>query len=1157
MLLIRKDQYLFFPEFQIYSLRGTRNPSRQSLTTTMSQNISDTAYIQANPNCIGEHFIKIRGEIFRHIEEIAKEMGTIAKAASIEKSPRKLRAGEWYQNVVSIIGERGSGKTVLLLSACACLEKDINTHATSYYYEGSGKIIQVERSGAEIVRIEGSGMHYFQVQGEPAENKYEHIKQKVSGDILLPIIQPEYFGQEDTLITWVLTYLKEYLEAKDKKEEFQKIKIKQDDDDENDEGVRLLDFIEELRQDEALFSRKFASNLAEQDITAVDFQRETVAVIDAHSRFMRNWRKLIKHLIVKEEKHRTSTERQDHPFLIIPIDDADLNPVALPVILQQLQLLQDPNVLFLFSAHEQSLRSMMYISLLELNTNRVSTRPVVNFENLIKHKLRDVENIRADGLAKIDKFLPRKYRVEIPSLSKRERLNFKPLVNNKDDKTFLGLLEQIPLNIFENRRLENLAQFFDLAQFFKRCPLDISKDSSIKFFCEVCKLQSKDAELPCRNPEFRDQYNKYKKTMQPETKDEPAEKAKEYFGVLLPPIPSIYADALPKYPRAMEQVYKILSYYVSDIKPLLDKRAKEETDETEKEKIDTMLRAKIAQLAKKLITACREYVPLLPRAFHQRIEFIDNPNTSSKHPILIAFGTDGLENIINADGETIEINASTHDKSPRILCIHPISDYLMLIQTKIKKKGEGVEQKYRIPDEWTYYNTTDPKKDKEGRTITRHHVPDEYFAVYNLAYDLTTSHGVFGRTNNTNQYQMRDGSPVTIFSVQARTATQFTDCYCVMPRWHRIADYNLFAMAWNDLVQHVGEIMSNLGSANIMPNNHILSDWVMLSLLRIHICLEMNYSPFLITEKETQLVIDKIRDDRSNPKKGGAQECYGDLIKSMKYFVKQGLRSTMEHIKLEAQKHALPKHHQAFRAWVEYGLPMLSTGDYVSPPPESNASESSAPKSDNLGAWIANQWVMLLLTNDDPISGREHKKDSCGNDQKCRHNVEQAVHSKYGISIQWKEGVLPTIASESKVPEIGKTNKKPISRAKEDLKSPQNTGTNPSGESLAPDCESCAIVQLALIAALLNGLPQDDKRKEEEKKKAETSVRDSIHPSQYFLREYLPQQAQGFHTARETTKALYNKLEWLFTLWHVGDDRSLVKAINEWKTPSDHKDHEV
>jgi len=447
---------------------------------------SDTAYIQTNPNCIGDHAIRARGEIFKYIAEIAKDMGAIASKDG-EKSPRKLRAGDWYQNVVSIIGERGSGKTVLLMSACACLGK------------GSGDALP---------------------DGHKEEEWGEHEKmlQKVTGDILLPIIQPEYFGLEDTLITWVLTYLKEYIEEESNKERFKTVKIKQDDGNDDDEGDKPSELITQMRRDEALFSRKFPSKLAEQDVTAEDFQGETLKVVDAQDCFTRNWRKLINNLIETKDVYKTEAERKDRPFLIIPIDDADLNPAALPLILRQMQFLHHPNVLFLFSVHIRSLQSMMYISQLELNTNRADTRPVVNYANLLEHKLRDKEDVRVDAGNKIEKYLPRKYQVELRSLSPKERLTFKPLINNdhkgnttnkwgrtdSDDgkeirfkrdaekvkdsgtHTFLELLEKIPVSIFGDRRVGDLSKFFDLAQAFAVCPLPLNKvccDGS----CRVCK----------------------------------------------------------------------------------------------------------------------------------------------------------------------------------------------------------------------------------------------------------------------------------------------------------------------------------------------------------------------------------------------------------------------------------------------------------------------------------------------------------------------------------------------------------------------------------------------------------------------------------------------------------------------------------------------
>jgi len=623
----------------------------------MSQYSSDTAYIRTNPDCIGEHFIKARGEIFEHIAQIANEMGTIAKSASNAevKHARKSKVGEWYQNVVSILGERGSGKTILLLSACACLGHDKDTYS-----------------------------------GSEREKKCEKIRQKVDGDILLPIIQPEYFGQEDTLITWILTYLKGYIEDKNKKNQFKAVKIEQDDDsDDNanndDVGIKPLEFIEEMRRDEALFSRKFSSHLAEQDVTAVDFQRETLKVVDSQDRFMRNWRKLVNGLIVKDEKHRyrsVATKREEHPFLIIPIDDADLNPSALPIILQQMQILQHPNVLFLFSAHEKSLRSMMYISQLELNTNQADTRPVVNFTNLIQHGFRSMEDVRIDTTNKIEKILPRKYRVRIQPLSLEERLNFKPLVkseqsdvemievevktitttpdgtktekveknwvkkekvgcddNDNNVSTFLQLLERIPLNIFGDKRSEDLAQFFNLAQAFKRCPsLGISEN------CEKLCVMNSNSAHPCAFASLcvlyskqpgtvshgwvphcfsqRKEQNRHRSEVLHEDKNEDeirqkAKKRAETCGVLSP-FPSFYIDMLPRYPRTMEQMYQILYHCVFfDIMPikkeydrLKEKKEAEHQTTTEVEKIieiekefvkvEKALREKVSQSVKTL-----------------------------------------------------------------------------------------------------------------------------------------------------------------------------------------------------------------------------------------------------------------------------------------------------------------------------------------------------------------------------------------------------------------------------------------------------------------------------------------------------------------------------------------------------------------------------
>ena len=1112
----------------------------------MTPNPSDTAYIQMNPNCINEHAIRARGEIFRRIDEIAKEMGTIANNTEDGAVPRKLNAGEWYQNVVSIIGERGSGKTVLLLSACVCLGED---------------------------KIKSRHRHENNTQ-----NEYEKICQKVEGDILLPIIQPEFFGPEDTLITWILAYLKEHVEDKGNESRFMKI---QHEDDDDDGDIRPSEFIDKMRCAEALFSRKFASNLAEQDVTADDFQQETLAVVDAHHHFSRDWRKLVNALIIKESKHKTATDRKERPFLIIPIDDADLNPAALPVILQQMQILQHPNVLFIFSVHQKSLRSMMYMSQLELNTNRAETPPVVNFENLIKHKLRAVEDVRADAWNRIEKCLPRKYRVELQPLSTKERLDFKPLIdidgqgNDSDSRTFLKLLEAIRLNIFGNKRSKSIAPLFDLAQSFDRCPLpdrcakeclikvpdefkkycqfnkrDDLDDNCTKSFCSVCKnsqdindTEKNDTEkieigepTGCWNSTIRKMHETYKGTITAQDKNNgEIDKLNKELGILVPPIPSFYVDALPKYPRAMGQVYHILHRWVSDIeaarkkkddsgrsyddmcaelKKLTNENGKNEDVQKLTKEISTIekeleLHQKTAQGVKALLVACAESIPSLPRAFYQRIEFIDNPNLGSKHPIQINFDAKGLTNLINADGGGIVVDVSTVGRSSRVLSVYPIADHMMLIPRRINDiYGSFYDEKkdpYEIPCEWSYKEskeegrqrkvTVSGEKEYYTRVTDLYRVPDEYFALYNLAYDLTNSTGVFGRTSNSNEYQMRDGTPVSIFSVQTRTSTQFSDCYCAMPRWHRMADYNLFALAWNHLVRQIADIVERLGST---IGEHNLADWIVLSLIRIHICLEMNYAPFIVSNTEKELVIKYLTRDAN------ARETEkNDLLNPIKQFVKRGLQSAMEHIKQESRSRALPKHHQAFKAWVEYGLPMLSTGDYVSP---------------ELGGWIAYQWIMLLITNDDSID--DDSGDGCTCEKAysgCQQQAEHAIRRKYGIPAQVD---LREFLSQ-------------IMRF-DDLQ------TGNGDTQLQRDCESCALVRHAFIYAMLKG--KFTKHRED--------VLKYNHPSAYFWKEYLPEEGKEFHTDKGSTYALLIQLVTIFDLRSNGGGE--IKGYkDEWKASDD------
>ena len=361
-----------------------------------------------------------------------------------------------------------------------------------------------------------------------------------------------------------------------------------------------------------------------------------------------------------------------------------------------------------------------------------------------------------------------------------------------------------------------------------------------------------------------------------------------------------------------------------------------------------------------LITACLDYIPLLPHTFQRRIKFINNPNPVSMHPILIEFDTRRLALDIEVSGEGIEINTTEGSKNNSLaktsfhtLRVHPITNYRMDVE---EYGTDG------IPDAWEI----------TGKERFSRRVPREYFAAYNLAYDLTSSVGVFGRAIQSNDYQMRGNnaaySAIGIFSVQTEAQTPFTSCFCAMPRWYRIAEYNWFAFAWNDLVQHVGNIVNDLHSADRMPRNHLLSDWVILSLLRIHICIAMNYAPFIVTEAEKTQISNRIQNDPYTP--WGPND---NLLAPIQNFVKQGLFSLMTQIQSDSQKSVLTKHRRAFRTWVQYGLPMLSSSAYVS---------------NTLGKWIVEQWIGLL---------RNDEQMPCFDVSVCRKRCNIVINDKYGI----------------------------------------------------------------------------------------------------------------------------------------------------------------
>jgi len=152
-----------------------------------------------------------------------------------------------------------------------------------------------------------------------------------------------------------------------------------------------------------------------------------------------------------------------------------------------------------------------------------------------------------------------------------------------------------------------------------------------------------------------------------------------------------------------------------------------------------------------------------------------------------------------------------------------------------------------------------------------------------------------------------------------------------------------------------------------VPSNHLLSDWVVLSLLRIHICIAMNYAPFIVTEKEKEQIIERMRTPHQPWNENEL------LFKEIRHFIEDGLSAVMKQIQEDSQNRVLLKHQRVFRAWVEYGLPMLSSNEYIS---------------DTLGKWIGEQWVDLLQKHYPyPTGFPTCLKDNC--EKRCNYVAKE------------------------------------------------------------------------------------------------------------------------------------------------------------------------
>ncbi len=439
-----------------------------------------------------------------------------------EGSFARRRFFMWHSNahadgVISVFGGRGSGKTTLLLNVCAALFYKNNRH------------------------------------------------------IVLPPILPERFGPGDTLAGWVFTYLKLFLDDNKGLGEKRIRWLTQSGDADperrepqsGEESITLLEYLEYLRRQETLFSHRFARGLAEQNLWAAEYSQEASILLDADVSFVRHWDRFLETLF-RYNAFGTGTGEENRPLLVIMIDDADLNPSALPGVIHQLRLLAHRHVLFLFSADRKTLHQAMQVRELDgYGDDGVSGNQCRQF--LIQEKQMDFNELNRLINVRLLKALPKHNMLDIPKFTEKERLEFVPIKNwdQNGDVRFIDLLNKFKRPYpYSHPFMETLAHYFD---FGKRicagcCPcLWEERDAQIKEESRPCGYRRENDSQPgkCAHVNQIIPDGAKRAPMKPEgcrkrcvlLRDGDSDEAKDII------IPSPTVAILPDAVRGMEQLY--------------------------------------------------------------------------------------------------------------------------------------------------------------------------------------------------------------------------------------------------------------------------------------------------------------------------------------------------------------------------------------------------------------------------------------------------------------------------------------------------------------------------------------------------------------------------------------------------------------------------
>lgn len=416
-------------------------------------------------------------------------------------------------NFISILGERGSGKTSLMLTLLDELKKDTEKNCES-----------------------------------------EEPKQL---DFIISIIDPSMFNVEKNALGWILYSFEDRIKELEKK-------LKENYCNDKTEALEGLKGSYEKVKNYYLKTRSFyRGNLAALSEGKREFENVNNEIIKADLKLERAFSEFIDSFIdvtMKLYCHKNKT-----PLIIIPFDDIDLSPQCGPDILECItNYLKHPNIVVIMSGEFKTFRESLFIDL----WNKENIPNQLDKDIKIGEKtIFDTIDQRVDEI--LGKVMPPKYRYTLRGLLLKERLLFTPLCKRDEETIAEKLLKIKCFRVTDNYEYETWFDFFnlfiedqiDLTNILEKTkkvdPLNHEKYSGYEEDVEELKEYCNKA---------KDFINNYGKFFWNEdlVKDKKVLK-KKIEEILENYNPSRYAYILPENPRGLVNLY----YKLDDIINLL------------------------------------------------------------------------------------------------------------------------------------------------------------------------------------------------------------------------------------------------------------------------------------------------------------------------------------------------------------------------------------------------------------------------------------------------------------------------------------------------------------------------------------------------------------------------------------------------------------